>query len=328
MAGELLQVQEYSLTLKNAEDRRLPVLEQVTFSLQRGKTLGVAGESGSGKSVLALAILGLIARDSMVSQQGRIVFDGQDLLTLSESQLRTIRGRRISLVFQEPMTAMNPLMTLYDQIAESVETHLPHLSSREVAERVEKALKSAGFSHPATFFSSFPHQLSGGMRQRAMLAMALVLEPDLILADEPTTALDAALQIQLLGELKNLVREKGHSMVFISHDLGVIRTVADSLIILYAGQIMEMGPSAEVLSVPAHPYTKALVAAMPRLIRQAVLPQPIPGHLPAPDHKPQGCVFSDRCPQVKPDCRGAMPPYLPLTPERLVRCNYPLKGGS
>ncbi len=319
----LLEVDDFSLTLAGSDGRIFPVLEGIRFSLGRGETMGIAGESGSGKSVLALSLLGLLPRAAIHEQRGGLRFDGTDLTTLDETGFQRLRGRRLAMVFQEPTTAMNPLMTLYEQVAEGVRTHFPRLGEGEVRERVRRALRRAGFGDPDTFFDSFPHQLSGGMRQRAMLGMALATDPELIVADEPTTALDAALQVQLLQELRRTVREEGHSLVFISHDLGVIRTVADRLAVLYAGILVESGPVAEVLDRPLHPYSRALREAMPRLIREQRLPRPIPGHLPSPDQKPAGCVFAPRCGKAVERCRAERPGPVEPLPGRVVRCHFP-----
>ncbi|HOT30006.1 MAG TPA: ABC transporter ATP-binding protein [Candidatus Ozemobacteraceae bacterium] len=319
----ILSVSDYSLTLHGSDGRPLPVLQSVNLEIARGCCVGVAGESGSGKSVLALSVMGLLPQSAVVARSGTIRFDDLDLLSLDEEAFRTIRGRRMAMVFQEPMTAMNPLMTLFDQVGETVQAHLPGATREEIRDRVMRSLQRAGFADPARFISSFPHQLSGGMRQRAMLAMALVMEPELVIADEPTTALDAALQIQLLGELRRQVRAGGSSMMFISHDLGVIRAVSDELVVMYAGVVVESGPTQDVMARPAHPYTAALIEALPRLIIEKRLPRPIAGHLPAPDRKPAGCVFSDRCSRVQENCRKALPGVTELGTGRRVRCLFP-----
>lgn len=320
----LLSVADYSLTLRGSDGRSLPVLQNVNLEIGRGSCVGIAGESGSGKSVLALSVMGLLSQASVGARSGSIRFGELDLLSLDEEAFRKIRGRRMAMVFQEPMTAMNPLMTLFDQVGETVHAHLPGADQAMVKERVLLALRRAGFADPGRFISSFPHQLSGGMRQRAMLAMALVMEPELVIADEPTTALDAALQIQLLGELRRQVRAGGNSLMFISHDLGVIRTVSDELVVMYAGAVVESGPTKEVMARPAHPYTAALIDALPRLIVERRLPRPIAGHLPEPDRKPVGCVFSDRCAGVKEECRKTMPSAVPVGTGRQVRCLFPI----
>ncbi len=319
----LLQIADVSLTLRSSDGRRLPVLEQVSLDLDAGQCLGVAGESGSGKSVLALSVMGLIPRASLEQSSGSILLNGKDLLRLSEEEMRRLRGQELAMVFQEPMSAMNPLLTLEEQVGETVSAHLAGVSAADVRARVIRALQRAGFADPERFLQSYPHQLSGGMRQRAMLAMALVLEPLLLIADEPTTALDAALQVQLLRELRILVREHRHAMMFISHDLGVIRSIADRLAVMYAGLIVECGDAATVLEHPAHPYTAALIRSMPRLVQERRLPQAIPGHLPHPDRKPAGCVFSDRCSRKQESCLRERPPIKHLSGGRQVRCLFP-----
>jgi len=319
----LLSISDYSLTLRGSDGRPLPVLQNVKLEIGRGRCVGIAGESGSGKSVLALSVMGLLPPASIASRSGSIRFAELDLLALDEDAYRTVRGSRMAMVFQEPMTAMNPLMTLFDQVSETVSAHLPEATQADIKARVIRALQRAGFADPERFISSFPHQLSGGMRQRAMLAMALVMEPELVIADEPTTALDAALQIQLLGELRKQVRAGGNSMMFISHDLGVIRAVSDQLVVMYAGVVVESGPTQDVMARPAHPYTSALIEALPRLIIEKRLPRPIAGHLPAPDRKPAGCVFSDRCPKVQESCRLTLPGVAGLGTGRQVRCLFP-----
>ncbi|HNV69894.1 MAG TPA: ABC transporter ATP-binding protein [Candidatus Ozemobacteraceae bacterium] len=319
----LLQIADVSLTLRSSDGRCLPVLEQVSLDLDCGQCLGVAGESGSGKSVLALGLMGLLPRSSIAALEGTMIFQGRDLMRLAEAERRSLRGQALAMVFQEPMSAMNPLLTLEEQVGETVAAHVAGVSSSEIRRRVVQALKRSGFAEPERFLASYPHQLSGGMRQRAMLAMALVLEPQLIIADEPTTALDAALQVQLLKELRALVREQRHAMMFISHDLGVIRSIADRLAVMYAGVIVELGDVATVLERPAHPYTSALIRSMPRLVQERRLPQPIPGHLPHPDRKPAGCVFSDRCPRAQDLCRRERPSVSTLAGGQQVRCRFP-----
>jgi len=319
----LLRVSDFHLSLKGSDDRVFPVLEGISLTLEKGNCLGIAGESGSGKSVLALSLMGLIPRDSISKKNGSIIFDRQEITNIDDKALRRFRGKRLAMVFQEPMTAMNPLMTLFDQVSETVYAHEPRITGSEIEIRVQTALRRAGFTEPEKFYSSFPHQLSGGMRQRAMLAMALVMEPDLIIADEPTTALDAALQVQLLKELRIQIKERNHALIFISHDLGVIRTIADETAIMYAGFLVEKGRTESILHKPAHPYTEALLAAMPRLIKEFCLPKAIDGHLPAPDKKPSGCVFSDRCPRVRETCRKEVPTYRMPASDWWVKCFYP-----
>jgi peptide/nickel transport system ATP-binding protein len=322
----LLVFQDFSLFLRSTDGKVLPVLEDISLEVASGESMGIVGESGSGKTVLALSALGLIPSASIVERQGRIEFRGRNLLDASENDLRGLRGREIAMIFQEPMTAMNPLMTLFEQIAETVWAHDGNADTGEVDRRVREALRKSGFPEPERFYSSYPHQLSGGMRQRAVLAMALVMEPALLIADEPTTALDAGIQIRLIEELRQLVHQDGKALVFISHDLGVIRNVTDHITILYSGQVMESGPTTAVLERPLHPYAIALINALPRLTPERRLPQSIPGHLPPPDRKPSGCVFSDRCRKAREACHASRP-LLSTDPagdsRRRVRCFFP-----
>ncbi|GAB4283563.1 MAG: ABC transporter ATP-binding protein [Candidatus Rifleibacteriota bacterium] len=324
----MLCIENFSLVLKGSDNRSLPVLEDISLMVRPGECLGIAGESGSGKSVLAMSIPGLIPRKSIQSREGRIIFADSDLLTMTENELQKVRGRKIGFVFQEPMTAMNPLMTLYEQVAEGIRFHFQGLTESDVRQKVSKALKSAGFSEPEKFYDSYPHQLSGGMRQRAMIGIGLALDPDIVIADEPTTAIDAGIQVQLLKELRaSLVNEKT-ALVFISHDLGVLRVISDKLAVLYAGNLVEYGDTKEVLSHPYHPYSGDLMAALPRLVKERVLPKPIPGSLPRPDQKPSGCVYADRCSLVKDACHSARPPMKEIVAGRFARCLFPLKSGD
>lgn len=320
----MLRVDDFSLQLKGSDGRILPVLEHVSLQLEQGCCLGIAGESGSGKSVMAMSIAALLPSGAVHSRQGKIEFEGCDILSARDSELQQLRGRKIGFIFQEPMTAMNPLMTLYDQIVETVYAHFPANSRADADKRVMLALARAGFKEPEKFLNSYPHQLSGGMRQRAMIAMALVLEPELIVADEPTTAIDAALQVQLLAGLRRQIEQERRSMIFISHDLGVIKAVSDQLAVFYAGCLVESGSTRSVLEAPAHPYTADLVAALPRLVSERKLPVSIAGTLPSPDKKPGGCVYSDRCRYAREECLKQRPESRDIAPGWQVRCLFPL----
>jgi len=324
----LLNIENFSLGLQGSDKRLLPVLEQVSLKLEAGQCLGLAGESGSGKSVLAMSIAGLIPKSSIGSSSGSIQFAGENVLKMTEAELGKIRGRRIGFIFQEPMTAMNPLMTLFDQVAEVIYAHEKKVGKEEVQARVKKALLSAGFAEPEKYYDSYPHQLSGGMRQRAMIAIGRAMNPQLVIADEPTTAIDAALQVQLLRELRESVKGEGHSMIFISHDLGVLRAICDNLAILYAGNLVEFGPVDAIMAKPFHPYTRDLIAALPRLVPDRLLPKPIAGNLPAPDQKPVGCVYSDRCSQRREACNKQRPQMQTLADGRQAACFFPVNMGQ
>ncbi len=316
----MLKIENYSLTLNGTYGQALPVLENINLHIKKGTCLGIAGESGSGKSVMAMSIVGLIPKGSIKSSSGHIYVDGIETTNASEYDLNKIRGKDVGFVFQEPMTAMNPLMKLSEQIGEVVYAHNDSVSSKEVEKIVINSLLRAGFKEPEKFLDSYPHQLSGGMRQRAMMAMALVMDPKLIIADEPTTAIDAELQIQLLKELRKQIDDNGLSMLFISHDLGVLRSISDDIGVLYCGNLVEIGPAKEILNNPKHPYTADLISALPRLVAERKLPKPINGALPSPDSKPSGCVYADRCKNVGKKCWSDRPELKVVGENHLAAC--------
>jgi oligopeptide/dipeptide ABC transporter ATP-binding protein len=316
----MLKIENYSLTINGTYGQALPVLENINLHIKKGTCLGIAGESGSGKSVMAMSIVGLIPNASIKSSSGHIYVDGIETTNASESDLNKIRGKDVGFVFQEPMTAMNPLMKLSEQIGEVVYAHKDSVSSKEVEKIVIRSLLRAGFKEPEKFLDSYPHQLSGGMRQRAMMAMALVMDPKLIIADEPTTAIDAELQIQLLKELRKQIDEQGLSMLFISHDLGVLRSISDDIGVLYCGNLVEVGPADVILKNPKHPYTADLISALPRLVAERKLPKPINGALPAPDNKPSGCVYADRCKNAGKKCWSDRPELKAVGENHLAAC--------
>lgn len=316
----MLKIENYSLTLIGNDGQDLPVLENINLEIKKGTCLGIAGESGSGKSVLAMSILGLLPKASIKSSEGHIFVDGEETTNASEKVLNTIRGNKVGFVFQEPMTAMNPLMKLSEQIGEVVYAHDPLATKTTVEKKVIAALLRSGFKEPEKFLDSYPHQLSGGMRQRAMMAMALVMEPKLIIADEPTTAIDAELQIELIKELRNQIDKNGLSMLFISHDLGVLRSISDEIAVLYCGNLVEKGPAKEIIDNPKHPYTADLISALPRLVQERKLPKSIEGILPSPDSKPWGCVYSDRCKRVFDKCSSERPVLKQVGENHCVAC--------
>ena len=306
--------------LKGSDGRPLPVLENINLEVADGTCLGIAGESGSGKSVMSMSIVGLIPKASIHWSDGHIYVNNVETTNASEEKLNIIRGREVGFVFQEPMTAMNPLMKLQEQIDEVIYAHEKHITPKEAKIRVIDALLRAGFKDPEKFLDSYPHQLSGGMRQRAMIAMALVMRPKLIIADEPTTAIDAELQIQLLRELRKQIVEEHLSMLFISHDLGVLRSISDEIAILYCGNLLEKGPAKEIINSPKHPYTSDLISALPRLVQERKLPVPINGSLPSPDMKPEGCVYANRCTKAFDKCHNSRPQLREIGVSHFVAC--------
>jgi len=303
-------------------------VDAVSFALGAGESLGLVGESGSGKSMLALALMGLLPQGARVS--GEAWFSsangangpGVDLFNLSDRERIAMRGRDMAMIFQEPMTALNPIMRVGAQIAEAIRAHHGGLSRKEVDRRVVAALERAAVPEPAMRARQYPHQLSGGLRQRAMIAMALAGDdgksPRLLIADEPTTALDVSVQKQILELLAQLRRDLGLALLFITHDLGVVAQVADRIAVNYAGRIVEEGPAREVLERPRHPYTAGLLRASPQLVRHKL--EPIPGTVPSLTALPPGCAFEPRCPLRVAECAAAIPELLDAGPQHRARC--------
>jgi peptide/nickel transport system ATP-binding protein len=300
----MLNVQGLSVTIGAA-----PILSGVTFALGRGETLGLVGESGSGKSMTALAVMGLLPERARAG--GRVMFGETELLTADEAALCALRGRRIGMVFQEPMTALNPLSSIGRQIAEPLRLHL-RLSRGEAGARVRHLLDRVGLPAPRFQPGLYPHQLSGGQRQRVMLAIALACGPDLLIADEPTTALDVTIQAQILGLIGDITAERGMGLLLITHDLGVVSRSVQRVMVMYAGRVVEQGATAEVFAARRHPYTRGLFAASPhgRPPGPGARLQAIAGQVPEAGHLPQGCAFAPRCPRVQPDCLPAPPPLV------------------
>jgi peptide/nickel transport system ATP-binding protein len=302
----------------------LRAVDAVSFDVPRGRTVALVGESGSGKSVTAFSIMRLVPSPPGKIEGGQIVLDGEgDLLRLPERRMRDVRGGRVAIVFQEPMTSLNPVYTVGAQIVEAVRLHRP-VSRREARKRAEIMLAKVGLPNPPELFESYPHELSGGMRQRVMIAMALACDPALLIADEPTTALDMMTQAQILALLRELRRELGMSLLLIAHDIAVVSELADEIVVLYAGQVVESGPAAEVLASPRHPYTRALMQSVPpadappRGKANRMLPT-IVGAVPDLRTTPIGCRFSERCTEVFERCR-VVDPELVLAGGAAVRC--------
>lgn len=282
-------------------------VNEVSFELEAGTTLGLVGESGSGKTMLSLALMGLLPPGARSSGQAWLDTDGTrtDLLTLREDEFARVRGCRIAMIFQEPMTALNPVLRIGAQIEEAIRAHQPRLTAVERRRRTLAALARAAVAEPELRARQYPHQLSGGLRQRATIAMALAADPRFLIADEPTTALDVTVQKQILDLLADLGAELRLGLLFITHDLGIVSRIADRLAVMYAGRLVEEGPTAEVLRHPRHPYTEGLLRASPRLRRTRLVP--ITGSVPSLDALPPGCAFEPRCPVRRPECSSAVP---------------------
>jgi oligopeptide transport system ATP-binding protein len=298
-------------------------VNSVSFEVAAGETLGIVGESGCGKSVTSLAVMGILSGTGRVTS-GRAIFDGKDLLTLDDRGLRKIRGKEIAMIFQDPMTSLNPVLTIGRQIRESLQTHLG-LDKKEAQSRAAELLATVGIPSPKARISDYPHQFSGGMRQRAMIAMALACEPKLVIADEPTTALDVTIQAQILDLLRSLVADRNTALVLITHDLGVVAGMCRRVGVMYGGMFVETGSTEQIFDRPRHPYTIGLLTSIPRLDqRRARKLQPIEGSPPHLKHAPTGCPFAPRCFNVLPTCREKVPPLDELEPGHRVACFNPV----
>ncbi len=294
-------------------------VDGVSFDVMPGETVGVVGESGCGKSVTALSLLRLIDPPGRIEARSRIEFEGKDLLTASDEEIRRVRGNRMAMVFQEPMTALNPVFTVGDQIAEVARVH-DRASRRAAWERAVEMLSLVGISDPRQRASQYPHELSGGMRQRVLIAMALVMHPALLIADEPTTALDVTIQAQILELLADLQQRLGTAILLITHDLGVVAESASRVLVMYGGQIVEQAPVRDLFAHPSHPYTEGLMRAMPRVGHGRERLVTIPGSVPSPADWPSGCRFRDRCPHAWDRCAREAPALLGSLPH-LARCH-------
>lgn len=320
----LLMVQDLQVSLS----RKVPIVEQVSFTVQRGETVALVGESGCGKSLTALAIMRLLAGNLAVTG-GRISLEGTELTTLSENRFRALRGDRMAMIYQEPLSALNPVMTVGAQLVEVLRTHRDMTKSEATARAIE-LLSMVRIPDAAARFREFPHRMSGGMRQRVIIAMALACNPSLLIADEPTTALDVTVQAQILRLIKQLQRGSDLGLLLITHDLGVVRQVADRIVVMYAGSVVEEGPVDEVLDGPRHPYTAGLIAARPHgsFSRDQHHLTEIAGSVPAPQARPSGCVFEPRCSRAAADCRATRPALEARHGHHALRCHHPITQAS
>jgi oligopeptide/dipeptide ABC transporter ATP-binding protein len=305
-------VVEYS-----AEDQVIHAVNGISFDLERGKTFGLVGETGAGKTSTAKAILRILPDPPAKIRGGEIILDGEDLLKISEKEMRKIRGRKVSMIFQDPMTALNPIMKVGDQIAEVIKLH-NDITWREANERAVKMLELVGI--PGDRCGEYPHQFSGGMKQRVIIAMALACSPELLLADEPTTALDVTIQAQVLEMIAKLKRDFNTSMIMISHNLGVVAEVCDDLAVIYAGEIIESGSKEAIFDHPTHPYTVGLFKAVPHMDDETDRLSPISGLPPDPSNLPAGCHFNPRCPLVTDQCISEKIALREIEPGHFCRC--------
>ncbi len=305
----LLEVNDLK-TYFRTDDGIVKAVDGVTFKVEKGKTLGIVGESGSGKSVTCLTIMGLNPKASAITS-GEALFNGADLLKMKQSQLRDIRGNDIAMIFQDPMTSLNPVHTIGRQLVEAVLLHRD-VTKKVARSRALELLGAVGIPRPKRRIDDYPHQFSGGMRQRVMIAMALVNDPDLLIADEPTTALDVTTQAQILHLTKTLQQEFGSAIIMITHDLGVVAETADDVVVMYAAKVVEHAPVNEIFTRPRHPYTWGLLGSLPRLDADVERLVQIPGQPPSLLNPPSGCRFHPRCPYVMSVCRTEEPPLVPV----------------
>jgi peptide/nickel transport system ATP-binding protein len=314
----VLDVRDLRISFPASDGHRFFPVDGVSFTLDRGQTLALVGESGCGKSLTSLALLQLVPPPGRVEPGSTIRLGDTDVLSLQGEALRHIRGRRIGMIFQDPMTSLNPVFTVGDQIAEGVRAHLP-VSRAEARERARALLQEVGIPDPAGRLDAYPHQLSGGMRQRVMIAIALAAEPEILVADEPTTALDVTVQAQILEVLDRLRLARGMAVLLITHDLGIVAGRADRVAVMYAGQIVEEALTPELFAHPSHPYTQGLFASVPRISGPVNRLTPIGGTVPPPTAWPAGCRFRPRCPQAFE--KSQLPPQLlPVGPDHRMRC--------
>jgi oligopeptide/dipeptide ABC transporter ATP-binding protein len=320
MAEPLLEVKGLKVRF-TTEDGVVRAVDDVSFELERGKVLGVVGESGSGKSVTAMTILGL-TRDKNTAFEGEVAYRGENLLALPEARLREVRGNEIAMIFQDPMTSLNPVYTVGDQIVEAIVTH-EQASKQEAKRRAVELLRQVGIPNPQQRVDDYPHQFSGGMRQRAMIAMALSCNPDVLIADEPTTALDVTIQAQILELLDRLRADFDSAVILITHDLGVVAEVADDVLVMYAANVVEQADVNQLFGRPQHPYSWGLMGSLPRLETEVERLTQIPGQPPSLLRPPAGCRFHPRCPHVMEVCKTTVPELVPTQrdAEHLQACH-------
>ncbi|WP_323014217.1 oligopeptide/dipeptide ABC transporter ATP-binding protein, partial [Devosia sp.] len=320
----ILSVRDLSIDAQAADGSPIHLVQNVSFDVYEHEVLGLVGESGSGKSLTMLAVLGLLSSGLRIVS-GSIRLRGQELTTLSFAELQKVRGKAVSIIFQDPLTTLNPVLRIGAQIAEAVRLHNPGKSKAEVHARVIELLTLVGIPNPERRFSQYPNEFSGGMRQRVVIAMAMANEPDLLIADEPTTALDVTIQAQVMQVLAEVRARTGAAMVLITHDLGLVSEYADRLAVMYSGRIVEQAPGEQLFNDPRHPYTAGLIASLPQITHKVAALYSIPGFVPDPRKRPSGCPFHPRCAigQNRPQCSGTNPVLHSTDAHRAVACHFP-----
>ncbi len=320
----ILSVSGLTTTFPN-EGGRVPVVDHVDFAIERGEVFALVGESGCGKSMTALSLLRLVPRPGKI-ESGRIELDGLNILEIGVDAMRAVRGAEIAMIFQEPMTSLNPVVTVGTQVVEAIQLH-ERVSRAAARERTVALFKRVGIPDPSERFDAYPHQLSGGLKQRVMIAMALSTNPKVLIADEPTTALDVTIQAQILELLRDLRRDLGMAIVLITHDLGVVNELADRIAVMYAGRVVETGRTRAVIESPCHPYTQGLLRSIPARAARGERLHEIRGVVPPPNEWPQGCRFTNRCPVALPPCPDVSPSVEVRDGDHLVWCHAVSSGG-
>ena len=323
MSAPLITFRQLSVSFA-AEKQRVRAVQEVSFAIHAGQTVGIVGESGCGKSVTAMALMGLLPPQAARIDSGEILFDGQDLLRLKANPMADLRGNQLAMIFQEPMTALNPVLTIGEQLCEPLIRHRGE-TPKAAWLHATRLISEVGLARADSLMNSYPHQLSGGMLQRVMIAMALSCQPKLLIADEPTTALDVTVQAQILRLLRDRAQSRRMAMLLITHDLGVIAQMAEQVVVIYAGRVVESGPTAEILRHPQHPYTQGLIASRPVPGERRRRLYSIPGQVPDLAALPAGCAFADRCQRASAVCRQSLPPLLGTT--RQAACFHTLSAG-
>lgn len=318
MSDNILSVKNLKVQF-NTEEGSVQTVNGISFTLKKGRTLGIVGESGCGKSVTSLAIMGLIPNPPGKIVDGEIIYKGKDLVQIPKKEMLKIRGNEIAMIFQEPMSSLNPVYTIGDQISEVLELH-QRLSRKQGMQKAVDMLKLVGIPEAARRVKEYPHQLSGGMRQRVMIAIALACNPELLIADEPTTALDVTIQAQILDLIKEMKKQRGMSIIFITHDLGVVSEVADDVMVMYAGEVVEKTSAEQIFKKPLHPYTQGLIKSVPDVYEEVEHLEAIPGVLPHFSDMPEGCRFSTRCAYAKDICKNYNPHLEENEDGHQVRC--------
>ena len=319
-----VEFKNYSMGFKGDDGLVFNLLDRLSFKVEEGKALGVVGESGCGKSMTSLSLMRLLP-DSVVVQGGEILLEGKDLLKASEAEMRNIRGNKLTMIFQEPMTALNPVLTIGQQIGEVLQLHHPEMKSDEIRRRVLQSLVDVGIAVPETRIDQYPHEFSGGMRQRVMIAMAIINHPALLIADEPTTALDVTIQAQILDIMRRLKSNSG-SLMLVTHNLGIVAEICEEVVVMYAGRAIERGTLEAIFDSPLHPYTIGLMASIPTMRSEKKPLYTIPGSVPTVFDFGPGCRFADRCKHCTEQCRSVVPPLKRVGEDHLVQCWLTFEG--